>query len=109
MLGAVPGTDVRPDAAGDVHPGRGISVVRAAIEDFPPFLKPLGMAGGVSVARVGCWVFELPAERLAPSLVAEQRGRSALHYEIGPRETVALETYQGALASTRESWMKVLP
>lgn len=83
--------------------------MKGAIEDFPPFLKPLGMAGGVSVARLGCWVFHLAADKLAPSLVATQHGRTASHYELGPRETMALQTYQDALAGTRESWTKVLP
>lgn len=109
MLGAVPGRDVKPDTAGNVEPGRGISVVKGAIADFPPFLKPFGVAGGTSIARTGCWVFELPAHKVPTSLTAAQRGRSASHYEITPRETMPLPFYQDALASTRAAWTKVLP
>ena len=109
MLGAIPGLDVTPDGTGKVNPGRGISVVMAATEDYPPFLKPLGIAGGVSRARMGCWVFRLGADRVPRSILAAQRGRSTSHYELGPREAMALSAYQDALASTRAAWMKVLP
>ncbi len=112
-LGVRPGTDVKPDANGNVQPARGKGMsVCPSIVDLPAVLIPKRLkaqypkAAGdddLALLKLGTGPFvEEPILPELPTLVL--RPDKAGHGTIGPQVVMALDVLQATLAATRPFW-----
>jgi hypothetical protein len=111
MLGARVPTDIRPDAAGDVHPGNGGMSVAPSMHDLPARLVPKRLrhlvpsaAGNddLLVWRMG--EGEFVQEAISEQLLLRLDPKRSNHGFVEPKASMKLEDYQGALAGTHDEW-----
>ncbi len=104
MLGVRVPVDVKPDATGLVHPGRGgMSVTPNDPARLPPHLRPTRLDGGMSVLPV----FWIQRDDLGADLSYRPDVKKPLkHGLVEPSAPVALGNFQSALTATVESWEK---
>lgn len=101
-LGVRVGLDVEPDAAGNVHPGRGLSIAPDDLYSLPGHRRPQEHGG---TGRDPVWVINEPSlsEALEVSVDRPEHG------VIGPSAPTALNQYQETLADTQTDWSQVWP
>lgn len=94
-----PIVDVTPDLAGNVHCGEGMSTF-TNIRRIPLAIVP-AHHGGESNDPLRC-IFLIDSDQLPNTLRASTPRKS--HVQIEPAETMALASYESALASTQAVW-----
>jgi hypothetical protein len=94
-----PHANVMPDAAGRVHPGRGMSVVADDPYSLLPHLLPTAFGGH---AREPLWI--IGDDRIRRPLALRPAGLPHMHVE--PHSPMTLADYEGALAGTRGDWSR---
>lgn len=101
MLGARVPIDIRPDAAGLVHPGQGgMSVTPDDAALLPPHFRPERLGG-----RGHLPVFEIATRDLGELLATRRDERKpSKHAFVEPSTTIASDRYQAALAATEAAW-----
>lgn len=113
-LGARPGSDIKPDENGMVHPpedpthAEGMSTAPEKPGNLPAHRRPpeLGSGkGGVGTGKDPVW--SLDPEELPDGLVGIRD--SPTHVTIAPSRSMPVEEYQGLIASTKGLWKKVTP
>lgn len=100
--------DMRPDAAGSVHPGTGgMSVAPDSMWNVPNHRRPRGMLrGSTGPAADRIYAIDSPDVR---SHSLDVRQTSPLHALIEPSVQMALAAYEAALVSTRPFWRQAWP
>ncbi|WP_277751459.1 RHS repeat domain-containing protein, partial [Pectobacterium polonicum] len=96
-LGARPGTDIKVDANGNVHPNSGGVSVSPNTDGLPNHRKPPEFGG---TGKDPVW--ELDTSDLGKDLKHVPDSRT--HGTIQPSRTMSVEEYQRALASTKGKW-----
>lgn len=103
--------DIEPDAEGRVRPNTGgMSVSPASIWNIPHTRRPRGLGRG-STGPAADRVYSINSTSLTRQeleLRADPRAPT-LHALVEPRAETRLETYEGALASTRPAWRQEWP
>ncbi|MFT4173775.1 MAG: RHS repeat-associated core domain-containing protein [Rhodocyclaceae bacterium] len=100
-LGARPGTDIKVDSNGNVHPNSGGISVAPNPDSLPRHRKPPEFGG---IGKDPVW--EIDTSDLGNDL--KHVPDSPFHGTIQPRRTMSLEEYQEALASTKDKWKSCL-
>lgn len=103
MLGARVPIDIKPDAAGMVHPGKGgMSVTPNDPSRLPPHLRPVNLPGGQSTLPV----FFIASSKLGATLRFQPATRHPeRHGFVEPAMATKLEAYQNALGDTVTYWV----
>ncbi|WP_217914993.1 hypothetical protein [Miltoncostaea marina] len=96
-LGVREGIDVRPDSAGVVGPGRGMSVAPRTPRNLHINHRPASLDGTGTKP-----VWRIERERIDDPLAYRQT--STKHGQIEPVTAVALSKYRCDLAATRDDW-----
>lgn len=99
-LGVRVPTDVRPDAAGIVHPGRGMSVAPDDPMLLPDHLRPACLGGSSDRS-----LWAIPAHLVQLPLLYRQN--KPTHGMIEPAEPIALTEYLNLLEKTARDWTKI--
>jgi RHS repeat-associated protein len=104
-LGARPGTDVRPDADGLVHPGGGgISIAPETATNLPSHRRPPEFGG---TGRDPVW--SIDPDDLPEGLSYRRDSPTSGHGVIEPSRTMTYDEYQSLIESTAGSWTRVDP
>ena len=104
-------TDIKPDAAGNVHPNTGGMSVAPSMHALPALLVPVRLrllvpganatGKNLHVWRMGSGDFR--EEEIAPSLTL--RPDKPSHGTVQPTSSMPLQAYEAALAATRDEWV----
>ncbi len=95
-----PHADVVPNAAGDVHPGGGMSVVVDDLYSLAPHRLPQVFGGSATDTLWG-----IPESMIASPLAL--RPARLPHMHVEPLVTMPLPTFEVGLAATRTDWRAV--
>ncbi|MGH7269614.1 MAG: hypothetical protein ACREJ3_04210 [Polyangiaceae bacterium] len=104
MLGARVPTDIKPDAAGMLHPGKGgMSVTPNDPPGLPRIYVRPELPGGQSTLPV----FFIPSSKLGATLRFQPaRRHPERHGFVEPAMAMKLEAYQNALGGTVTDWVR---
>lgn len=102
-LGVRLGVEMQADERGTVGPASGGLLVADSGKSLPPHLRPESLGGTSRLPVFLLYVDDL-GDGLALRVVSEATLSETF---IVPKEQVSFETYQAALAATRDKWVKV--
>jgi RHS repeat-associated protein len=114
-LGARPGTDVHPDADGNVHPlgtdGRPHGMSAAGSVEGTPDFRRGPEYGGTARPNQADPVWSMNTNDLPEGLSYHPDNPNALggHGVVAPNRTMPFDDYQARIQSTQGSWTKVPP
>ena len=110
-LGVRVPADIKPDAAGDVHPGTGgMSVSPDSSLNVPNHRRPMAMGhGSTGPDDLGMYAIAKVRVSIGNLTLRPDPRRATKHAFVEPNQVMPLMHYEGALGSTRDDWRKIWP